>query len=73
MATAGTGSTGPQVDPRVVACAWCPQQGRSRVAVRLPGTRHWYDGSAAFALVIKLAGFASHGVCPACRPAVTAE
>ena len=59
--------------PRVVACAWCAQQGRSHVAVRPPDTRRWYDGSSAFAHALKTAGFASHGMCAVCRPAVAAE
>ena len=73
MATAGTGGAGLHLEPSMVACAWCVAQGRSRVAVRLPGTRHWYDGSAAFARALKVAGFASHSVCAVCRPAVAAE
>ena len=60
-------------EPRVVACAWCAQQGRPVVAVRPPDTRGWRDGSPAFARVLKLAGLASHGICPACRPVVAAE
>jgi len=72
----GSGNSGDTllfVAPRVLACAWCAQQGRLVVAVRPLDDRRWCDSSPAFALVLKAAGFASHGVCPACRPAVAAE
>ena len=59
--------------PRVVVCAWCAPQGRARVGVRPMGARAWYDGSPAFAHALKRARLASHGLCPACRPAVAAE
>jgi len=72
----GSGNSGDTplfVEPRLLACAWCLQQGRLVVAVRPLDVRRWYDGSLAFALVLKAAGFASHGMCSACRPAVAAE
>ena len=62
MPTDGAGSQRPQVEPRLVACAWCAPQGRPAVAVRPPDTRRWHDGSLAFARALKAAGFASHGV-----------
>ena len=68
-----SGDTPLFVAPRLLACAWCAQQGRLVVAVRPLDDRRWYDSSPAFALVLKAAGFASHGVCPACRSAVAAE
>ena len=67
------GGTAADTCVRVVACAWCAARGRSRVAVRPPDTRRWYDGSSAFARALKVAGFASHGVCAVCRTAVAAE
>jgi len=73
MRTGSRGSAPLFLEPRVVACAWCAQQGRLVVAVRPLDDCRWCDSSPAFALVLKAAGFASHGVCPACRSAVAAE
>jgi hypothetical protein len=53
--------------PRVIVCAWCGAQGRAQAAVRPPLERRWEDVSHAFARAVKRAGFASHGMCPACR------
>ncbi len=72
----GSGNSGDTplfVTPLVIVCAWCAQQGRLVVAMRPLHDRRWYDGSPASARVLKAAGFASHGMCSACRPAVAAE
>ncbi len=72
----GSGNSGDTplfLEPRLLACAWCTQQGRLVVAVRPLDDRRWCDSSPAFALVLKAAGFASHGMCPMCRHAVAAE
>ena len=51
----------------IVICAWCGTHGRGHAVAREADSPDWEPVSHAFARAAKQAGFASHGVCPACR------
>ena len=51
----------------IVVCAWCGAHGRGHAVAREAGSLDWEPVSHEFAQAAKRAGFASHGLCPACR------
>jgi hypothetical protein len=59
--------------PAVVVCAWCEVNGQVSGAARDPASAEWRTVSHAFVRDAKLAGRASHGLCPHCRPLVLAD
>ena len=59
-------------DPKVVVCAWCLQLGHALSAARAPQSRKWWAIPHHQARAHEQAGNASHGLCPACWPALSA-
>jgi len=60
-------------DGTVVICAWCQQFGRPQAAARPQHSRDWYPVSHEYARARAAGGRASHGLCPACLPAVARD
>ena len=57
----------------VVVCAWCRQFGRPQAAARPLHSTDWYAVSHDYARARAAGGRASHGLCPACLPAVARD